>query len=218
MPTSATVAARPSKPVRPARGRDRSASASTPSIADLWARVAWLVTAVAWLFLGASLLSFDPADAPTHVVWPANAQPVNWCGATGAAVSYHVLRFVGWPIWLFMLGVGVVLVLPILGRRVEHLAVRLVGLTLIVASAATGLAILAPGAGPMPDLAGGMLGTVVSTELLARFGLVGAVLWSLLGLAIGAIVAMDRWLVTIPRYLMERSRPTAARVGRKAAE
>ncbi len=187
-------------------------------MADLWARIVWLVTAVVWVFLVASLLSFDAGDAPSHVVWPTNEAVRNWCGATGAYVAYHTLRLVGNPIWLMVLSVGVALALPLGGRRVGHLAIRLVGVVMMVAAAGSAFAVMAPGAGAMPDLPGGMLGSVISTELLSRFGVVGAMLWSLLGLGIGAVVSLDRWLVTVPRWVYQRSRPTAARMGKKAAE
>ena len=43
----------------------------------LWKPIAWLLLTGAWAFVLASLLTFDPGDPPTHLVWPGNDPVVN---------------------------------------------------------------------------------------------------------------------------------------------
>jgi len=67
----------------------------------------------ATVFVGLSLVSYDPADPPAHVVYPPRAEALNLCGPTGAYIA-HALRtlfglgayFVLWSmlltdVWLF---------------------------------------------------------------------------------------------------------------------
>lgn len=54
--------------------------------------LALLATAV---FLGLSLVSYDPADAPGRIVFPANAQPMNLCGMAGAHLAHYLIMAIG---------------------------------------------------------------------------------------------------------------------------
>ena len=47
------------------------------------------------VFLGLSLVSYDPADLPAHVVYPPHPQPMNLCGMAGAHLSHALITSVG---------------------------------------------------------------------------------------------------------------------------
>lgn len=47
------------------------------------------------VFLGLSLVSYDPADAPARIVFPANPQPMNLCGMAGAHLAHYLIMAVG---------------------------------------------------------------------------------------------------------------------------
>ena len=54
-----------------------------------------LALLAAVIFLAAALLSYDPADPPGTLVFPARAQPVNVCGYWGAIGSRLLFEALG---------------------------------------------------------------------------------------------------------------------------
>ena len=47
------------------------------------------------VFLGLSLVSYDPADLPSHAVYPPHPQPMNLCGIAGAHLAHTLIIGVG---------------------------------------------------------------------------------------------------------------------------
>ena len=47
------------------------------------------------IFLAAALLSYDPADPPSKLVFPRHSQPANVCGHSGAMASRLAVRGLG---------------------------------------------------------------------------------------------------------------------------
>ncbi len=182
-----------------------------------WRLTAALGLVAAWTFLAASLISFDPADPPTHLVWPTNSPIENWCGPAGAWAAYQAFRLLGWGAWVGVLclaaGVGAVLA----GARVRAAALRLVGVLMLAAAAGGIQALLLPSSGAMADLAGGLVGQAATAELSARFGALGTLVWLLLLGAIGAVVAFDRWALAAPAWLLGYGWPAAQKAGAGAA-
>ena len=43
------------------------------------------------VFLGLSLVSYDPADAPAQIVYPNHVHPSNLCGIAGAVLAHHLI-------------------------------------------------------------------------------------------------------------------------------
>ena len=189
------------------------AAVDSGTAGELWVRIGWIVLAAAWLFLGASMAGFDPADPPTHTTWPANSPVENWCGPVGAAISYQIFRLLGAGAWILLLSTGVILGMSAFGRRVGHPGVRLVGL-LMLACAISGLQhLLAPRSGSFPDLAGGLVGAVGVGELQARFSSLGSLLWLALLAAIGGFIAFDRWMILGPAWAWQRLGPAGQTAG-----
>lgn len=56
------------------------------------------------VFLGLSLVSYDPADAPAHIVYPIHAQPLNLCGAAGAQLAHSLMVAVGAGAYFILIG------------------------------------------------------------------------------------------------------------------
>ncbi|MEO2016760.1 MAG: DNA translocase FtsK 4TM domain-containing protein, partial [Fuerstiella sp.] len=52
------------------------------------------------VFVGLSFLSYDPADPPSDLVFPARQTPVNICGSTGAAISFYGRHLLGTGVWM----------------------------------------------------------------------------------------------------------------------
>ncbi|TVQ60386.1 MAG: DNA translocase FtsK [Phycisphaerales bacterium] len=200
---------------------DGEAVVSTPGVRVLRA-AGWLVLAGLWAFLLIALVSFHPADAPGHAVYPPNEPVSNWGGPVGAYASYHLLRLLGLSAWLLMLLAAVGLFVSAKRPRHGVAAVgmpilRTVGVVLIVAALAGTLRLLAPNLGAMPDLSGGTVGVVVGEELAARFGAVGSLLWLGLLALIGLLVAFDKYVFTVPAWVAGRMFPALRRGTGKAA-
>jgi len=199
--------------------RARPDGEGTGSAALKW--ILWSALAAAWVFGAASLLSFDPADPPTHVLWPPNEHVSNWCGPVGAAVAFHLLRTLGLGAWALLGCGGIYLVAWAGWRRIEWPLLRVVGVAMLVAAIAGLEGLLRPASGAFPGLAGGLVGATEASELAARFGPFGSALWLVLLGAVGAIVAFDRWLVIVParawRILFPPARRAAGMAGATTA-
>ena len=185
----------------------------SPPHPPLWKRVVWAGLLAGWAFVVASLLGFDPADAPSHVAWNPTGTVQNWCGPAGAALAYHTLRLLGWGMWMLLIGGGLWLGLTVAGRRIEHAGLRAVGIVLMGVGVAGFQALALPWAGPIPDLPGGLIGTVGTAELAARFSTLGTALWLVLLLLVGATVAFDKWVFIAPAWAWRRLVPAARVAG-----
>jgi len=195
-----------------ARAQKNPPPASPPPHALLrW--IGWAGLVALWLFLGAAMLSFSPADPPSHVVWPHNDPAANWCGPVGAWLAFQGFKLLGSGAWLVLAAFGLLLTIEGRGARVRWLPLRTVGVAMLAWALAGLQALLLPATSTLPDLAGGLLGQFAAIELEARFSVLGSMLWLLAFGAIGAIVAFDRWLVVAPLWLWRRTTPAAARAG-----
>jgi len=54
------------------------------------------------VFVGLSFLSYDPADPPSDLVFPARHTPVNICGSTGASIAFYGRQLLGFGVWVAM--------------------------------------------------------------------------------------------------------------------
>jgi S-DNA-T family DNA segregation ATPase FtsK/SpoIIIE len=205
-----------------ARGRAPAAPAQQdPSL--MWRRVGWIALAGAWVFLVVSALSFDSADPPSPLVSPANNPVMNWCGRAGAAAAYYGYEMFGLGLWVLIALAGVHVAVTGLGFRVGHVAVRTLGAAVMTGAAAGMQALLLPGTGPLPGLAGGLVGSVGAAELVARFNGIGTFLLLALAFLVGAVVCLDAWalvaLLWTGRAVARAGRPlgraalSAARTG-----
>jgi len=164
-------------------------------------------------FLLASLISFSPADPPTHSIWPPNNPIHNWCGPVGAWAAYHGVRILGFGIWPVAMAVAIYTLLTLFGARIRLASLRFIGILMIAAAVGGFQAMLFPKSGVFPNLSGGVIGQAASGELMARFGPVGTGVWLLLLASVGGIVAFDRWLFIAPAWIIGIGGPVARRAG-----
>ena len=200
-----------SKPYR-VSGQDREASEQR----KLAMRIGWLALGVVWLFVLVGLVSFDGGDAPTHSVYPPNAQTQNWTGPIGAYMSYWLLRTFGLGVVIPMAFVGVLVVLRVIRHPMTQPIVRAFGAIILTASVCVLLKVVLPSAGPMSGLVGGTVGVAGAAMLLPKFALVGSLLWISLAAVIGLIVCCDKYVVTVPVAIWNRMVPALAFTREKA--
>jgi S-DNA-T family DNA segregation ATPase FtsK/SpoIIIE len=184
----------------------------------LFSRLAWLALAVAWVLTSIALLSFDAADAPSHVVWPHNEQTRNLIGAVGAHTAYAILKLVGFGALPAMVAWVLALVLTASGRFSPHPLIRTGGVVLMTLAFSGMVRVLTPDAGPMPGLSGGMAGVVIAAELVPRTGLLGSVLILIAVLVSGLILTFDRLVFVAGGWLWRRGFSVARHAGTAAAE
>ena len=160
-----------------------------------------------WLLVLASLLSYDPADPPSHAVGVTNDETSNWIGPLGAAIAHEALLMVGPGVWVAMLGVGAYLGLTLAGRPVNQRLLRGVGL-LVMTATTSGLVAVATtrfvaGYDGPPEGPGGLLGVFIHEEMIRRFASAGTLL--ILGITfwIGALLAADQIVMALPRLVGE---------------
>jgi S-DNA-T family DNA segregation ATPase FtsK/SpoIIIE len=202
------------KSTRPYRVNEKLAEPSEP--VRLMMRIGWLALGVLWLFVLVGLVSFNSADAPSHSVYPSNAQTQNWTGPIGAHVSYGLLRTMGVGVVIPMLFVGVMIVLRVIRRPMTQPLVRAVGALILTSALCVLLRVLFPSAGPLPGLVGGTLGVVGAAALLPKFAMVGSMLWITLAAVIGLIVCCDKYVVTVPVAIWNKMVPALAFTREKA--
>jgi S-DNA-T family DNA segregation ATPase FtsK/SpoIIIE len=159
----------------------------------MWLRIGWVAALLGWVFLAIALLTFNPNDWPTRSTVPENIPAANMCGIAGAAVAWALYSVFGGGMWVIMGLAATWLVLTVMGRTVTHLPVRALGGLLFAAVIACTQAFIMPGSGPVPNLPGGVVGTVGVHEMLLRFNGFGTFIWLLLGLVIAATVTLDVW-------------------------
>ncbi|HED52822.1 MAG TPA: DNA translocase FtsK [Phycisphaerales bacterium] len=167
-----------------------------------WTRAGLVVASVVLIFMVASLVSYDAADAPSHTVWPTNSPAHNWCGSVGAWLAWASYRTFGLAVWPALLGLGTLVGLTLAGKKIGHPVVRVTGIVIAAAGLAGIQAHLLPRSGPIAGLPGGTVGLVSAHELALRFGGLGTVLCLGLALALGLVVALDRWLVAGPAWAL----------------
>lgn len=200
----------PNKSTRRGKATDRD----TPSLGR---RLVVLAMVAVWAFVFLSMVGFNAGDPPSHAVWPPNRPIANWCGPVGASVAYGLIKFFGFGAWVIVTLVGFGLFSAAVGQTVRHALVRLIGLFMLTAAFSGAQALMLPHSGPFPDLSGGLLGKVGVAELTQRLGAMGAGLIVLVMGIIGALVAMDEWMLAMTGWAWKNARekgvPAAKVVG-----
>ncbi|UCD76820.1 MAG: DNA translocase FtsK 4TM domain-containing protein [Phycisphaerales bacterium] len=187
------------KAVSARRGKKAAENGPSPAIIR---RVAWVALAGVWLFMVIALGSFDSADWPSHTVAIHNEPVANLCGEVGAFVAYNAYYVIGVGAWVVLVGVGGYLAVTALRRPVTHPVLRFGGLVLMALGASSFHGLLFPQAGPLAGAHAGLLAEYFVSQLGPRFSNVGSFLLILAGFGVGAIVAVDRIVLALPRLLL----------------
>jgi len=198
--------------VRPSRNSDPS-----PAL-----RLVWLVAAVLWALVAASVLSFSPGDFPNHGAAAASPVVNNWIGPVGSAIAGILVGTVGSGIWFLIGAIGLYLFLIAFRGPVSQVPLRALGILMVALTWSGFHALLFRDLSRMPEGGGGILAIWAADALEIRFGRLGASLWILLLGVVGLTVAFDRWLVIVPqaiahvgRGMSERSKVRAAAVAER---
>ncbi len=167
--------------------------------------LAWIAGAGVWFLLGAALFSYDPADWPGHAVAPYHAYTQNWIGRVGAYVSHEIYLMLGPGVWVAMAGGLVYLVATASGKTVTQPILRAIGLVImsLAASAMVGLCLprVMAALSDAPEGPGGLVALLINRELSLRFGVLGAVIIMSACFGVGAILAVDRVVLALPRAI-----------------
>lgn len=150
------------------------------------------------VFLTFSFCSYDPADPPSHSVYPARAEARNLCGPTGARVA-HELRL--------SLGLGGFLLIATLGSLDLQLFSRITearwqqsiaGILLAVAGICIGLQTLSPSLGNTEVTgSGGYLGAWGALLLERHFTSTGIAILAVSACASGLVLCTDTRVVSL---------------------
>ncbi|MFO0840442.1 MAG: DNA translocase FtsK [Phycisphaerae bacterium] len=177
------------------------------------AAVAW----VAALFIWVSLLSFNPADAPSTTAWPTNAQAANYCGRIGALLSYAILYYFGVGAHALAALLTLAATAWSSARRLGDVWLRFIGLILIVTSVAAAGAMALPEAESFTIRgAGGLLGGVTLALLMTHLQSVGTMIVLACSFLVGLLLAADEFAIGLTRWMGwvgQRSVPVVTKGG-----
>ena len=187
--------------ISPRRGRVKRPSAL--SSADLSARILWISSVAIAVFVAVSLLSFDVADPPSHVVANYNDPVANWCGPVGAAIAYWSYHTLGIGIWVILLGIGSWVLLVFQGKDVTHTAVRGLGVVILALSVSCFHELLLPNVGSLAGAKAGLIAKTIVTQLTLQFSGFGAFLVVMAAFSVGLVVAAEKIAFAIPRLIAE---------------
>ncbi|HUU31565.1 MAG TPA: DNA translocase FtsK 4TM domain-containing protein, partial [Phycisphaerae bacterium] len=179
-------------------------------------KAAAVITFFLGLFLLVSVLSFDPADPPSHAVYPPNSPPANWCGRAGAHVAFGLLLAVGdgaYPLLLFLLAGAFLWISKI---RLEDKIFRVVGAAMLIVAVTVASAMLKAPA-RLPESNGGILGLAAWQFIEPRLGAFGAVLLLIPVVLVGLVLLTDTWFILLPLIIIRWVRDRAAKPCRRLA-
>lgn len=150
------------------------------------------------VFLGASLLSYDPADLPGKLVYPHRAKAANVCGPYGALASTVLFSAFGLGAYYVLFSLAVLDALLLARRPVGQPLLRTIGWLLSLGGISTLATMALPGLSPGPVIGpGGYLGAAGRGLLERNFASVGAYILVISLIVGGLFLATDYVLVRI---------------------
>ncbi|WP_432798027.1 DNA translocase FtsK 4TM domain-containing protein [Poriferisphaera sp. WC338] len=188
--------------------------------------IGWVALAAVWLLVTASMLSYDALDYPAHDVGVQNAVYGNWIGKFGAFISHKVMTYIGGGAWMIIIGVAVYLGTVAIGKKMNQLAIRGLGLVVMAITLSCLMDALKPpmitGFQSPPQGAGGWLASYINDELLInRVALPGTLVILLVMFLVGSILTADHVMLAVMRFmgdwLRKVSMPDVAAAGGRVA-
>ncbi|MGO8688544.1 MAG: DNA translocase FtsK 4TM domain-containing protein [Thermoguttaceae bacterium] len=150
------------------------------------------------VFLAASLLSYDPADPPSKLVFPERAEVLNACGRSGALVSRLLFTALGLGAYYLLVSLAALDAVLLARRPVGQPLLRLTGWLLSLVGFTTLMALAAPQLSPGPVIgSGGYLGAAGRGLLEMNFAAVGAYIFTVSLILGGLLLSTDYLLVHI---------------------
>ena len=176
-----------------------------------------LALLAATVFTALALFSYDPADPPSHLVYPERAAARNLCGPTGAVLAHHLYVACGAGAWFIAFCMAAVDGL-LFARRLNDFGLRVLGAALMLYSLCVTLQWTVPGLGNSTALgSGGYFGAWGLSALSDHLTFTGACLVLAATGSVGTLLASDWmifqsviWFLTIPWKLFETRGPKKA--------
>jgi len=154
------------------------------------------------VFLAAALLSYDPGDPPSKLVYPERADTVNVCGRSGALVSRCLFSALGVGAYYLVFSLGVFDAMLLVRKPLTQPITRLCGWLISLAGLTTFIAMALPQFSPGPVIgAGGYLGAAGRGLLELNFATVGAYILTISLLLGGILLSTDYLLVHIMAFV-----------------
>ncbi|MCH7601143.1 MAG: DNA translocase FtsK 4TM domain-containing protein [Planctomycetes bacterium] len=182
--------------------RKKASQADLPE-APMVLRIAWVTMAAVWIFFVVSLATFDSGDAPSHVVAVHNQPAANLCGAFGAVVAYWAYSVIGVGSWILLAGIAGLLGVTVTGRVVTHPVVRGIGVAFMAIAVSCLHRLIFPHTGPLAGAHAGIFAEAIVIEMVPRFSFFGSLLLMMMSFCIGAVVAVDRLALAVPRFFFQ---------------
>ncbi|MCH2200791.1 MAG: DNA translocase FtsK [Fuerstiella sp.] len=150
------------------------------------------------VFVGLSFLSYDPADPPSDLVFPARRSPVNICGSLGASIAFYGRHLLGFGVWVAMAAV-VAWDMRLLSRdKTRGNLLSLAGTVILVISGCVAVQLAAPTFDSGSTWgSGGMTGALGGTLLTHFCAPTGVIIVLICGLVSGWMLS-PLWHLTNP--------------------
>jgi S-DNA-T family DNA segregation ATPase FtsK/SpoIIIE len=182
---------------------DRNPPARTPvrlTRSPFWHNLQVVLAAAAIACVWLVCLTFDSADWPSSKVYP-HPETHNWLGGPGAWLAYQFFYFLGDGVWPLLVGASFLWWAGFRRWRIADLGLRVIGVLLLVAVTAAGVAWLVPvDEASLPEGNGGVLGIVLidlARKHLTSF-MTGAVL--VCSFIVGVLLAADNVVTGVPSF------------------
>ena len=155
------------------------------------------------VFLAAALVSYDPGDPPSKLVYPQRAEVLNVCGRSGAFVSRYLFTALGLGAYYLVFSLGVFDAMLLARRPLTQPITRLCGWLISLAGLTTFAAMAVPQLSPGPVIgAGGYLGAAGRGLLEMNFATVGAYILTISLILGGILLSTDYLLVHIVAFVV----------------
>lgn len=150
------------------------------------------------VFVGLSFLSYDPADPPSDLVFPARQTPINICGSTGAAIAFYGRQLLGAGVWMVMAAMVAWDVSLFSKDKPTRNWLTLAGTFLLIACSCAAIQLMLPGfsAGSTYG-SGGVVGAWAGLALINSFSQAGVIILLTCGLLSGWMLS-PLWAATSP--------------------
>jgi DNA segregation ATPase FtsK/SpoIIIE, S-DNA-T family len=144
------------------------------------------------VLIAASLLSYDPADPPARLVFPAQTDVNNLCGRSGAVAAAMLLGGFGLGAYYLLISLVLFDALLLAQHKLNDPVLRIGGWLLSLVGISTLAAMALPGFSPGPVIgAGGYLGAAGRGILEMNFANVGACILAISAIVGGLLLATD---------------------------
>ncbi len=150
------------------------------------------------VFVGLSFLSYDPADPPSDLVFPARRTPINICGGTGAAISFYGRHLLGTGVWMAIAAMIAWDVSLFSREKPKRNWLSFAGTGLLLLSSCVVLHLLVPGFSSGSTYgSGGAVGAWTGTALKQSFSPAGIFILTACGLLSGWMLS-PLWAISAP--------------------